>query len=71
MSQSLRVLFLEDNPADVELCVHALKKAGYDIEAVRVDHQDDFAERLGDSYDVILADGALPQFNARQALQMV
>ena len=71
MSQSLRVLFLEDNPADVELCVHALKKAGYDIDAVHVDHQDSFAERLGDSYDVILADDALPQFNARQALQMV
>jgi CheY-like chemotaxis protein len=49
MSQSLRVLFLEDNPADVELCVHALKKGGYDIEAVHVDHQDAFAERLGDS----------------------
>ncbi len=71
MSQSLRVLILEDNPADVALCVRPMKKGGYDIEAVHVDHQDAFAERLGNSYDVILADDTLPQFNARQALQMV
>src|SRR3972149_4439519 len=70
MSQPLRVLILEDNPADVELSVHALRQAGYDVEWIHVDDRDGFAAHLNDAIDVILADYALPQFNAGQALQM-
>ena len=71
MTTPLRVLYLEDNPADVELCLHALKKAGYAVEATHAADKTAFAERLADTYDVILADYALPQFNAQQALHMV
>ena len=70
MSQTLRVLILDSSPADVELSVHALRRAGYDVEWIHVDDRDGYAAHLSDAIDVILADYALPQFNARQALQM-
>jgi len=70
VSQTLRVLILDSSPADVELSVHALRRAGYDVEWIHVDDRDGYAAHLSDAIDVILADYALPQFNARQALQM-
>ncbi len=71
MSQPLRALILEDNSADVELSRHALHKAGYDVELVHVADREGFAAQLGLDFDVILADYSLPQFGAREALQMV
>jgi PAS domain S-box-containing protein/putative nucleotidyltransferase with HDIG domain len=64
----LRVLFLEDNPSDVDLLLHALKRAGYVPEWERVDTEADYLARLSPDLDVILADYNLPQFDALRAL---
>ena len=68
MPGPLRVLFLEDNPSDVELLLHALQRAGYVPEWDRVDTEAEYLARLSPALDVILADYNLPQFDALQAL---
>ena len=64
----LRVLFLEDNPSDVELLLRALQSAGYVPSWERVDTESDYLARLSPALDVILADYNLPQFDALRAL---
>jgi len=68
MPGPLRVLFLEDNPSDVELLLHALQRAGYVPEWDRVDSESEYLARLNPDLDVILADYNLPQFDALRAL---
>jgi diguanylate cyclase (GGDEF)-like protein/PAS domain S-box-containing protein len=68
----LRILLLEDNISDSELICHELRKAGLEFVAQRVDTKDDYLRELADfSPEIILADYALPQFNAVQALQLL
>jgi PAS domain S-box-containing protein len=71
MSDPLRVLILEDNPDDLELVVYELRRAGFDLEFVHVDNQDDYSSHLNSTFDIILADYALPQFDAVRALQLL
>lgn len=65
----LRVLILEDRPEDVELVMYELRKAGFQLEAQRVETEADFQARLAAHPDIILADYSLPQYGARPALQ--
>lgn len=66
----LRVLYVEDVPADAELALHELKKAGYEVKAVLVDTLPQFAEELrGGPYDVILADYRLKGWTGLAALE--
>jgi signal transduction histidine kinase len=68
----LRVLFLEDNPRDVELCVRALKKAGFEVQADTVDSQEGFAARLQSCvYDLILSDYRIPAWSGVEAFRLV
>ncbi len=71
MGTPLRVLLLEDRPADAELIVFELGNAGYAPEWERVDTPAEFAARLTDGLDLILADYALPQFTALDALRLL
>ena len=72
MRSKLKILILEDNPADAELVERELRKAGILFEAKRVDTKASFAEASRNfSPDVILADFSLPQFNAIEALKIV
>lgn len=71
MTTPLRVLYLEDNPADVELCRHTLRQAGFLVEMLHVDNKAEFVSHLSDDLDIILADYSLPQFDAPRALQEV
>lgn len=64
----LNILFLEDNPLDVDLAIVALKQAGIDCAYNRVDTRQEFIDSLNDSLDIILADYTLPQYNALEAL---
>ena len=67
--RALRALIVENEPADVELCVHELKKAGFDVTADVVETPEAFAERLATQpYEVILADYNLPQWSGLDAL---
>ena len=64
----LRVLFLEDNPADLELSRHALHKHGYAVGYERVETEDEFVECVQtQAYDIILADYMLPGWTGRDA----
>ena len=67
----IRVLILEDNALDAELMVRELQKAGLDLQAERVETEQDFAARLTPDLDLILSDNALPLFGCREALQLV
>src|SRR5216684_3175833 len=68
MPTSLRVLLLEDQPADAELLLHELRRADFDPLAERVETEEEYVARLDSAPDVILADYTLPQFNALDAL---
>ncbi|MEW6367596.1 MAG: PAS domain S-box protein [Acidobacteriota bacterium] len=71
MAARLRVLILEDCPADAELMLHDLRAAGFDPEWHRVDTEAEFAARLDPGLDVIIADFKLPQFDAMRALEIL
>lgn len=67
----IRVLILEDNALDAELMVRELQRAGLEVQAERVETEQDFAARLTPDLDLILSDNALPLFGCREALQLV
>jgi diguanylate cyclase (GGDEF)-like protein/PAS domain S-box-containing protein len=65
----LRILLLEDNPAEAELNERVLRKAGLEIISLRVDSESAFKQSLGDfKPDIVLADYNLPSYNGRAAL---
>jgi len=71
MPSPLRVLFLEDQPADATLLLHELRQYGYVPEWTRVDNEAAYLANLKIELDVILADFSLPQFNAIKALKLL
>lgn len=72
MTQPLRILHLEDDPADAELVLDALTRDGIECETAVVSTREGFAEALaGGGFDLVLADFALPSFDGMTALSMV
>lgn len=71
MPVPLRVLILEDSPADAELMLHELRRAGFDPDWVRVDTEADYRAELETPFDVVLADYSLPQYDALRALRLL
>jgi PAS domain S-box-containing protein len=67
----LRVVLLEDQPADAELILHALRRAGFEVDPVRVDSEAAYLAELDRAPDLILADYNLPQFDGLTALRRV
>jgi CheY-like chemotaxis protein len=67
----LRLLILEDNPSDAALVLHALRGAGFDPTADRVETEQEFRDRLRSIPEVILADFSLPEFDALSALEIL
>jgi CheY-like chemotaxis protein len=57
MTTPLRVLILEDRPADAKLMVHELRRAGYEVNWQRVDTEADYCAHLDPAIDIILSDG--------------
>jgi signal transduction histidine kinase len=71
-STRLRVLLLEDNPADVELVLLALRKDGFDVSSDVVQTVEEFTLRVHRAtYDLILADYNLPQWSGMEALEIL
>ncbi|HEX8962125.1 MAG TPA: HD domain-containing phosphohydrolase [Rhodocyclaceae bacterium] len=65
----LRVLMLEDEPADAEFAQRELRKAGIGFSSLRVDDRTAFIAALDEFRpDVILADYKLPSFDGLTAL---
>lgn len=71
MSRSLKVLLVEDSPHDAELQVRRLSRAGFEVDATRVETAHDFRASLHPKYDVILCDYAMPQFSGLDALAIL
>ncbi len=67
----LRVLMLEDDPIDADIVQWALKENFSCIFNIAV-NKEAYHEALDEFHpDLILADNALPKFNAKEALEMV
>lgn len=71
MKSPINVLILEDSIYDAELTIHELKRQLVDCTITHVQDQESFIKALQDEPDILLADYALPQFNAKEALQLV
>jgi PAS domain S-box-containing protein len=69
MIETLRILILEDRPADAELVQFELQEAGLSFTAKVVMTEDDFSRELQEfPPDLILSDYDLPQYNGALAL---
>jgi len=71
MSQTLRLLIVEDMPDDAELMVMRLEDEGFNLDWQRVQTEEDFLRVLEEKPDFILADWALPQFSGLRALELL
>ncbi|NUQ70934.1 MAG: SpoIIE family protein phosphatase [Chthonomonadales bacterium] len=71
MSDPIRLLILEDRPADAVLMASALEAAGYTVDWVRVEQPDQFSAQLARNPDIILADYSLPSMTALDAIASV
>ena len=70
--EPLRVLIVEDSEADYELMVHALRRDGFAITAVRVDRQAALTAALQSfRADIVLTDHALPQTSGLDVLRSI
>jgi PAS domain S-box-containing protein len=71
MEKKLRILILEDVPADAELMERELRKGGIIFSSKRVDTQKAFLKELEEfAPDLILGDYSLPSFDGLTALAL-
>jgi two-component system cell cycle sensor histidine kinase/response regulator CckA len=69
MSETLRVLQVEDSESDAALIVRLLEKSGYHIQSQRVETPEKMRAALsGHAWDVIIADHRMARFDAPGAL---
>ena len=72
MTKLLRALLVEDSEDDAQLLLRELRHQGYSVEHERVETREAMALALSDkTWDIILCDYSLPQFNAMNALIML
>jgi DNA-binding NtrC family response regulator len=70
--RAIRILMIDDNLADVELCLQELKRAQFAVSADVIQTPAEFTDRLRKkSYDVVLADTATPKWTGLQALALL
>ena len=69
--QNLTILIAEDNPADAEILVRALRRSGYEPTWTRVETEAAFLSSLHPGLDLVLSDYDMPNFSGLQALQLV
>jgi two-component system, NarL family, sensor histidine kinase UhpB len=72
MNEPLKILHLEDVPADAELIERALKKSSLKFEKLLVANRQDFIRALKEfNPDIIISDHSLPSFDSQEALKIV
>jgi DNA-binding NtrC family response regulator len=71
MPQPLHLVIAEDNPADAELLVRALRRAGFEPTWKRVESAADFSAALKLDVQLVLSDYDMPGFSGLQALQII
>ncbi len=71
MSEPMRLLIVEDAPADAEMAERVIRKAGWEFVSLRVETRDDFIRAIGGfKPDLILSDYSLPHFDGMSALRI-
>jgi PAS domain S-box-containing protein/putative nucleotidyltransferase with HDIG domain len=71
MTETLRIVHLEDIAEDSELIAEALRDDGLVCDIRRVDNRDDYERQLAEFHpDIILADYRLPRFDGAEALAL-
>lgn len=71
-ARKLRVLIVEDEPADVEMEMRALRQAGLEADEEVAQTEEEFTALVRrNSYDVILADYKLPGWNGMQSVEIL
>lgn len=71
MSETVRVLIIEDLPTDAELCQREVKKALKDCQFRRVETRQDYLAALEEyKPDIIISDYKLPNFDGISALKL-
>lgn len=67
MNSEIKILYLEDNPADAVRVENQLRESGLAFQLQRVDTRDAFLSGLASPPDVILSDHGLPAFDGLTA----
>ncbi len=68
----LRVLILEDSEDDAFLLIREMQRGGYDVYHQRIDNAAALHSALkNQSWDIVLSDYSMPNFNALKALETV
>jgi diguanylate cyclase (GGDEF)-like protein/PAS domain S-box-containing protein len=72
MVMPLTILMVEDSESDAQLIVRLLKKAGYEISFEQVQTAEQMRAALEErTWDVVISDYNLPQFDGRAALELL
>jgi len=72
MTGSLSLLVIEDSESDADLIVRMLQKAGYDVRSERIEEAGQMRAALTrQSWDAVICDYSLPQFDAPSALALL
>ncbi len=72
LADALKVLLVEDNEADAELVLRALKKAGHRLVSRRVENATGLEAALGEmDWELVLCDYHLPGFSPEEALSLL
>ena len=68
----LRVLIVDDDPVDIDLCIRDLAKSGIDFNALRASTREDFTRKLRENaIDVVIADYRMKDWTGMDALGIV
>jgi signal transduction histidine kinase len=71
-TETLRALIVEDEPADVELALRALRQAGLNAIGDVAQTAEEFTGLVHkNSYDVVLADYKLPNWNGMESVELL
>jgi PAS domain S-box-containing protein len=71
MPKVIKVLMAEDNPADTELLLIELQRAGFAPDWTRVETEAAFVAHLDPSIELVLSDFQMPTFNGLRALELL
>ncbi|MDD4426661.1 MAG: response regulator, partial [Mariniphaga sp.] len=69
--KSVKILFAEDLPTDVELAVREIQKGGIDFNYKVVDTEIEFRKELDEfEPDIVVSDYSMPTFDGMRALKI-